>query len=212
MRGFIAVNPKPFSLDECRDEIALIVQTFGRYLDGYPTKTSRTKHGLLGPVGKVIQGVKSRKWQAQSLIGYALNIHTANRRTRGFISPESSAALADGVERLMSLYDKVPPAFRERLLDQVDYGLYYLQRKKSSDWLENRNVSFRKFVRERYATVDAALQAWGDKPGIAASFDELRFSAAELAKAKGKKREDLEGFRQRFAEAAGEEIEEEQEA
>jgi hypothetical protein len=197
MRAFIAVTPKPYSLGGDRPEIESVIVSFGRYLDSYRTKTTRSKHGLLGPVGKVIQEIKSRKWQPEALAGYALNIHRANQ---GYISPEATEALVQAIKGLMALYDKVPTSFRDRLLDQVDYGLYYVRRKKLSDYFEERNKAFCTFLAGRYPSVSELVTAWEEKTEKIGSFEHLSFSKAEMAKAKGKKREDFEAFHQFFRE------------
>ena len=94
MRQFIFTKIEQFDIDSIEPKIDDIRDAFDRYLDTYPVKTSRSKHGLMGPVGKIIQEVKGGKWDATSLTGYALNIHLSNPKAKSISDDARSAVTA----------------------------------------------------------------------------------------------------------------------
>lgn len=150
-------------LDEFAPEVERIRSAFDRYLDSYPVKTARTKTSLMGPVGKILSEVRSGKWDAESLTGYALNIHLMNPNARGYIAPEARAALSEGVRELIELRrrESIPPAAQDKLLDRIDYGLYWVRRRKGLEFIEQVRGEFAGFLGRRYAGIDGLNQAWG---------------------------------------------------
>ena len=99
MRTPIFVRIKRFDLESISSDIESVRRCFDSYLDSYPVKSSRSKHSLMGPVGKILQEVKSGKWDADSLAGYALNIHLTNPKAKGFISQEARNSLTEGINK-----------------------------------------------------------------------------------------------------------------
>jgi len=82
MKSLTFVHASRLDLNELGPRVVSIRDHFDKYLDEYPVKSARSKHGLLGPVGKILQEAKGDRWDAISLAGYALNIHLANPRSR----------------------------------------------------------------------------------------------------------------------------------
>jgi hypothetical protein len=212
MRNLIFVRAERFDLDQFRDRIEAIRDAFDLYLDSYPAKTSRTKTGLMGPVGKILSEARSGKWDAESLTGYALNIHLSNPKAKGFIGTESREALRRGVADLMALLAEVPPASQDKLIDRIDYGLYFTRRSKGMERLERIRQEFVEFLRGKYGTAEATAAAWGEKPeALGSDFERVTYpSRRQFEEAKGQKKADIGEFAP-LAKLKGYELDEEEE-
>jgi len=210
MRNFIFIKEKGFSLEDIRTQVEEIRTAFDIYLDGYPVKTARTKHGIMGPVGKILQDVKRGKWDVSALTGYALNIHMSNPKTKG-INDSARCALEEGITKLLELLKTVPVTAQDKILELVDYGLYYERRKKSLMWLESVRKEWIKFLRDKYQTGQALADAWGEKlHKIGENFEKITYpSKKAFAEADGQKRTDMEQFANDF-ELKGYQFEEEE--
>ncbi len=211
MKRFIFTRIESFALDKAGAKIDEIRDAFDRYLDTYPVKTAKSKHGLMGPVGKILQEVKGGKWDAPSLTGYALNIHLSNPKAKG-ISENARTALDEGIARLIDLLKSAPVAAHDRILDRIDYGLYYLRRKKGLAWLESVRKEWAAFLRNRYGDGLSVARAWKEKlETFGKDFENLAYPGKQaFNKAKGQKRKDMEEFVQQ-AQLKGYSIEQEEE-
>jgi hypothetical protein len=163
----------------------------------------------MGPVGKIFQEVKGGKWDAVSLTGYALNIHLSNPKAKG-ISDSARAALDQGVTKLIDLLKSSPVAAHDRILDRIDYGLYYMRRKKGFAWLESVKNDWVDFLRTRYKDGESLAAAWGEKiDRIGNDFERVPYPGKQIFNiAKGEKRNDMVEFAQ-HAQLKGYSIEEE---
>jgi hypothetical protein len=206
------VKTKAIDLGEYEERVDEIRVLFDRYLDEYPARGARSKHSLMGPIGKVLREAKGGRFDAQSLAGYALNIHMANPKARGYISPGGRTALEEGIAKLYALLRDIPVSARDRLLDRIDYGLYFKRRAKGLQWLEDVRQGFIAFLRERYSSQEQCAAAWGERPeALGADFASVRYPSRALAlPSKGAKRDDILAFASQ-AELKGYEIETEEE-
>jgi hypothetical protein len=211
LRRFIFTRTESLDLDALEPVIDEIRDSFDRYLDTYPVKTSKSKHGLMGPVGKILQEVKGGKWDAPSLTGYALNIHLSNPRVKG-ISDAARSALDEGIAKLIELLKSAPVKTHERILDRVDYGLYYLRRKKGLAWFETVRKEWAAFLKKKYGDGQSVSEAWNEKTdSIGKDFEKLAYPSKQaFNKARGQKRKDMEDFIQQ-AQLKGYTFEEEEE-
>lgn len=212
MRTPIFVRVERFDIESVASEIATIRDCFDRYLDSYPVKSVRSKHSLMGPVGKVLQEARTGKWDAESLAGYALNIHLSNPKSKGFISQEARQALRDGIDRLLKLLKTVPVTAQDKVVDRLDYGLYFVRRAKGLEWLESVRQEFIEFLRKKYSTPEELATAWGGKPeDYGADFARVRFPSRRMFdEATGQKKTDIGEFAQQAALKGYELIEEEE--
>jgi Beta-galactosidase len=195
----IAVQVKPFDIDKAQPQIDATREAFAGYLKEVRQKSSRSKHGLMGPVGKILSEVKSGRRDPASLKGYAVRVHEA---TGGYPSPGSLEALEKGIDTLVKLLDAAPVTVHDRLLDRLDYGLYFDLRKKFLSWIEDRDRDFRSWLQKRYASLDLLNQQWGKQID---DWTHVRFggsSSQTYKKASLKQRGDMEEF-QRFMKEAG---------
>lgn len=177
MRRLIFVRTERTDIDQYADKVKSIREAFDKYLDNYPRKTSRTKTGLMGPVGKILSEARSGKWDAESLTGYALNIHLMTPSSRSYISEEGRKSLREGVEKLTALLNEVEsPAVQDKLLDRIDYGLYATRRFKGMEYLEDINRSYAEFLEERYGDIGKLNDEWGfDKKARLEEFSRARY-------------------------------------
>lgn len=212
MRTPIFVRVERFDIESVAPEIEAIRDCFDRYLDSYPVKSARSKHSLMGPIGKVLQEARTGKWDAESLVGYALNIHLSNPKAKGYISQEARLALQEGVERLLKLLKAVPVTAQDKVVDRLDYGLYFVRRAKGLEWLESVRQDFIEFLRKKYGTPAELAKAWGDKPeDYGADFVRVRYPSRRMFdEATGQKKTDIGEFAQQAALKGYELVEEEE--
>ena len=196
MRTPILVRVERFNLDDIAADIEAVRECFDRYLDSYPVKSARSKHSLMGPIGKVLQEARTGKWDTDSLTGYALNIHLANPKAKGHISQESCEALRNGIEQLLQLLGRVPITAQDKVVDRIDYGLYFVRRAKGLERHERIRQEFISFLRKKYQTPEELALAWGGKPeDYGADFSEVRYpSKAMFNEATGQKKIDIGEF------------------
>jgi len=167
MRLPIAVQIKPFDIEKGQLQINSSREAFVRYLDEVPRKSTRSKHGLMGPVGKILSEVKSGRRDPASLKGYAIRVHEATGKSP---SPEALEALEQGIDRLVKLLADTPVTAHDRILDRLDYGLYYDLRKKALASKEARRQAWVGFLRDKYGSEKKLSGAWGEE---VIAFDDL---------------------------------------
>jgi hypothetical protein len=155
----ILLQAPAFDIKKVQSEIDATREAFDHYLDYYQRKDARSKHGLMGPVGKVLAEARSGRRDPQSLKGYAIRVHEANQQ---YLSQEGIAALENAIDRLVSLLGPLPAGHVDTVLDRLDYALYFSRRKKVVEEREALNREFRTFLRERYKDAPAVAAAWGE--------------------------------------------------
>lgn len=157
MRVPITVQISPFDIDGIQSEIDQINTAFSEYLDEVPRKSSSSKHGLMGPIGKILSEVKSGRRDPASLKGYAIRVHEASGR-----GPSQAAleAMERGVDKLTYLLAEAPLTAHDKILDRLDYGLYFILRKKTLEQREKLNSQLRQFLHEKYKTPEEMSNAW----------------------------------------------------
>lgn len=160
MRTPIAVQIKPFEIEKIQPQIDAARGAFTRYLDEVPRKSTRSKHGLMGPVGKILSEAKSGRRDPASLKGYAVRVHEATGR-----SPSQTGlhALEEGIDCVVKLLADSSVTAHDRILDRLDYGLYYDLRKRAIEAKEGRRQTWIGFLREKYGTTEQLSKAWGEE-------------------------------------------------
>lgn len=149
---------------QLENEVRQIKQGFLEYLECVPRKSTRTKHGLMGPVGKILAKVKAGHRGSDFLKGYALRVHEAVA-SGGFGGPGIGGLeiLESTIERMVKLLGSLPVRLQDRVIDSVDYGLYFDLRKKELESKESRRQQWIAFLRNRYGTEKELSQAWGEE-------------------------------------------------
>ncbi|MEW6664400.1 MAG: hypothetical protein AB1512_04160 [Thermodesulfobacteriota bacterium] len=213
MRKVITVRGGRFDLDSVRPKIESIVMQFDKYLDEYPVKTAKSKHAVMGPVAKILERAQTRKWDAQALTGYALRVHEMNPKARGYLSPAARQALEEGTAQLVALCREVPVTVVPKVVERIDYSLYYVRRKKGIEWLENTRQMFIRFLQDKYGgNLGTLTGAWDKDAKDISSFDEIRYPSdkSEAYKRAGAaKKSDIDKFWEQHADQAAREEEDE---
>jgi len=160
MRVPIAVQVEPYDPAKDQPRIDAARQAFVAYLEEVLRKSTRSKHGLMGPVGKILSEVKSGRRDPGSLKGYALRVHEATRRT---LSASGLEALEKGIDLLVGVLNDAPITAHDQLLDRLNYGLFYDLRKKQVQGREAWRQAWIKFLRDKYKTERGLSDAWGEE-------------------------------------------------
>jgi len=161
MRTPIWVRVTPYDIDSAQPQIDAVRQCFSRYLDSYIPKSSASKHGLMGPVGKILTEAKSGRSDPDYLKGYVVRVHELSQKRSP--SPDAMRALEEGIEHLAKLLRDAPPTAHDQVLDRLDYGLYFARRKRFLEWLEERDRLFREWLRQKYEQLPSVASAWSRK-------------------------------------------------
>jgi hypothetical protein len=111
----------------------------------------------MGPVGKILGEAKSGRRDAASLKGYAIRVHEATGRSP---SQAGLEALENGINGLVKLLAETPITEHDRLLDRLDYGLYFELRKSMIEEKEVRRQAWISFLRDRYQDKANLSEAW----------------------------------------------------
>ena len=159
MRVPIVVHVAPHDIEQDQPRIDAARTVFVRYLAELGQRPTRSKYGLMGPVGKILSEVKSGRRDAASLKGYALRVHEATQKRRP--SPAALEALEEGIDLLVKLLADAPITTHDRILDRLDYGLYYELRKQELESREARRQAWVEFLRKKYGNARALSEAWG---------------------------------------------------
>jgi hypothetical protein len=187
MRVPIAVQIKPFDVEKAQPQIDTIRKFFTQYLEQVRSKSTRSKHGLMGPVGKILSEVKSGRRDPGSLKGFAVRVLEATGRGP---SPAALRALEQGIDQLVATLREAPVTAHDVLLDRLDYGLYFDLRKKALESKEARRQAWIAFVRGKYGSEAKLSEAWSEEIAV---FDELylpsKAEGARSTKATAKQRD-----------------------
>ncbi len=160
MRFPIAIQAEHFDIADSQPLIDTAREAFVRYLSEVPRKLTRSKHGLMGPVGKILGEARSSRLDAASLKGYAIRVQEA---TRSSPTPAALAAMEQGVDQVVELLQKTPVTAREQVFDRLDYGLYYELRKRELLSREARRQAWISFLRVKYGTETTLSDAWEEE-------------------------------------------------
>lgn len=207
MRVPIMVQVKPFEIEKAQPQIDAAREEFTCYLREVPRKSTRSKHGLMGPVGKILNEVKSGRRDPASLKGYAIRVHEASGRSP---SPADLQALEQGIDYLIKLLTEAPVTAHDRIIDRLEYGLYYDLRKEALESKEARRQAWIAFIRNKYGNETKLSESWGEE---IASFDDLylpRKTEGSKSRKATAKQQDIAAFWESQGATAIEEDEEEE--
>ena len=161
MRQLIVTKGERFDIETVRPKIECIADAFDRYLDEYRPKTTRTMHGVMGPVPMILDGVRVRKEDAKTLVGRAVRAHEMNENNR-YVSPSALEALETGTQDLLALCSEVPITAVSKVTDRIRYSIYYARRKKEVQRYEDTKTQFVYFLRQRYSSDSELATSWAE--------------------------------------------------
>jgi hypothetical protein len=207
MKQLVMTKGERFDIETVRPQIEAIVDAFDLYLDEYVPKTRASKQGIMGPVGLILQGAKTRKDDVTTLLGRARRAHEMSQRS-GFLSVEALTALEMATTQLVELCRSVPVTAVPKVVERVDYSLYYIRRKKDDQRYQEAKAQFADFLRQRYPSDAALAAAWAEN----VSFDSIPYPSRKVA-AQGNdaKRKDIDNFWKHIKGGKVEDLEEEEE-
>jgi hypothetical protein len=111
----------------------------------------------MGAVGKILTEVKSGRCDPSSLKGYALRVH---EQAHSRPLPSTITDLETGIEELVLLFNEVPLSSRSRMIDRLDYGLYFDMRKRDIERFEAVKKQWCSFLVNKYSTVAKLNESW----------------------------------------------------
>ena len=161
MRQLIITKGKRFDIETVRLKIECIADSFNRYLDEYRPKTTRTMHGVMGPVQRILDGARVQKEDAATLVGRAVRAHEMNENNR-YLSPSALEALETGTRDLLTLCSEVPITAVAKVTDRIRYSVYYTRRKKEVQRYEETRVQFADFLQQRYSSDSELVTSWAE--------------------------------------------------
>jgi len=204
-RPLYVVRPERFDANELKPKIESIASSFAAYLAEW-RGTGSSRHALMGPVARVLDLVRRGQADFGEIMGRALRMH---EMATPFLSLGGRQSLEKAVRDLLGVVEVCPLAARRRVLEQVEYHVYYLRRLESLRRLEAVSKAWRDFVQQKYGDDIAAVQrAWGDSKYQ--DFARLPFPSRRRAGEDSPLGRDIKEFLERHKEAA-EEIEEAEE-
>jgi hypothetical protein len=204
-RPLYVVRPERFDVNELKPKIESIASSFAAYLAEWRGSGS-SRHALMGPVARVLDLVRRGQVDFGEIMGRALRMH---EMAAPYLSPGGRQSLEKAARDLLDVIASCPLAARQRVLEQVEYHVYYLRRLELLRRLEKVYDAWRDFVQQKYGGDIAAVQhAWGDSKYQ--DFAKLPFPSRRLAGQDSPLGRDIKEFLEKHREAA-EEIEEAEE-
>ena len=90
-----------------------------------------------------------------------MRVHEASQRSP---SADALEALERGIDGLVALLgdSDIPVTIHDRILDRLDYGLYFDLRKQAIASKEARRQEYLAFLRNKYDDEAALAAAWGE--------------------------------------------------
>jgi len=193
-RPLIIVQQQPYDWETAKQQITEIAGHFATYLDDFRSKRrTGSKHAVMGPVSKLLNKAIGGERNLESLLGYTVRVHEMGSKS-SYLSPMGMEHLRAGTEDLLALLNEAPLSARDRIIAQVDDGVYYLRRKQWHELMESRRQQFVAFLREQYNDdAEKFMVAWGDD---AVPFDKVRYPGPSQQKnAKSQtKSDDIQAF------------------
>lgn len=159
--ALLQVKSTRFDIKDKKELIKQSIDCLDSYLDSYFRKGKRvsSKHSQMGPAGKMIRMLRTNKLTTrESLIGQIVSIHenTGNR-----VSIEAMKKLEEAANIITNTLAEVPNTKRQRVLSEIDYGLYFARKKKMLEYLDNLQKRWIEFLQNKYKNIDDLNLAWG---------------------------------------------------
>lgn len=200
MRKVITIENKPFTFDDrVKQEMQEIVALFDAYLEEYRAQGT-SKHAIMRPVAKILERAQTGQWLTESLTGYAMRVHEMRPKTGGYVSPEAMQKLEEGTKRLITFLGSIPVTAIPKVVEQIDYGVYYERRRKSikarAERQEARRGELAAFLHTKYASDADFAHAWNKERFT--TMDGLPYyfgpTSDTYKKAKGQMKADVDEF------------------
>lgn len=126
-------------LQDIKEEAEKIQSSLYEYLKTYVPKeqsSSLSKSSVMGPVGKLLSQVLAKRFgnNVEPYVGFTINIH---RNMTGFLpTNEAVDKLRQAVKELLDLSDQLTERDFAKLINLVDYGVYFKKCKDIAERIE----------------------------------------------------------------------------
>jgi len=122
-------------------EIEAAKESLYKYLSDYrPEKWAYTKHAIMGPAGKLLGIIAASKFgdNVDSYVGYIANIHS--QQSKKPLTQQGMQSLKEAVTTLISFKRNSSERFFLKMLNAVDYGVFYLKVKEIAEKAEAKKT------------------------------------------------------------------------
>lgn len=166
MRQLLIPKYKRFSFDQPLEElrnknvneiVEEISNKFNTYLENLNVRAT-SKHALMGPVGKVLQQMKEGKLDVDFLKGYGIRVHKSDASIATRLDVTTLQSFEEGIQMLSKLLSLVPRHLRPRVIELIDYKIYYKREKANVDFWEKWRKDFEDFLKKRYKKIEEAIE------------------------------------------------------
>lgn len=115
-------------------------QLYTYLADFIPDKWGYSKHAIMGPAGKLLGIVAASKFgeNVDSYVGYIANVH--DQQSKRHLTLFGMESLKAAVSNLIKLRKNRSERAFLKILNSVDYGVYYLKVKEISGRSEAKKV------------------------------------------------------------------------
>lgn len=134
-----------------------ISSKFDEYLKNLNIRAT-SKHSLMGPVGKILQQIKAGKLDIEFLKGYGIRIHKSDPRITSHLNTAALKSFEDGIENISNLLLLIPRHLRPRVVELIDYKVYYRREKANVEFLEKWRKEFEDFLEKKYKDVETLIE------------------------------------------------------
>jgi hypothetical protein len=113
------------------EQIEAAKESLYRYLADYvPERWTYSKHAIMGPAGKLLGIIAASKFgdNIDSYVGYIANVH--NQQSKKHLTLEGIENLREAVSGLIHLKQGSSERAFLKMLNSVDYGVYYMKMKE----------------------------------------------------------------------------------
>ena len=159
MRNIIMLNLGNFKIEDKEKEMKNIINSLSEYLDFYPVSRSKSKYSVMGPVSRIIEMSKSKKNSSNFIKARTLRMHEM-KSISGYISSEAITKIENAVDKLIKLRNEVSPLIISKIMDMIDYEVYFIRRKKSIEKLEKIRDDFIDYCKTKYTSIDKLKLKW----------------------------------------------------
>jgi hypothetical protein len=133
------------NVNEVIEEVS---EHFNDYL-GQLNIFATTKSALMGPVGKILEQARVKGLDAEFLKGYGISVHKNDKRLPA-LSSQTLVPFEEGIVLLSRLLQKVPRHMRPKVVEIIDYKVYYRRMKENIQKEEERKQAFVEFLQGKY--------------------------------------------------------------
>ena len=122
-------------------QIEAAKESLYKYLSDYkPEKWAYTKHAIMGPAGKLLGIIDASKFgdNIDSYVGYIANIHS--QQSVKSLTQQGMQSLKEAVTILVNLKKNSSERSFLKMLNAVDYGVFYLKVKEISEKAEAKKA------------------------------------------------------------------------